>query len=57
MYYSMSCSCKCKLNTSLCNNKQCLNNDKCKCEWKKLIGKGRCDDGLILESWYMWMWA
>ena len=49
----MSCSCKCKLNTSLCNNKQCLNNDKCKCEWKELIGKGRCDDGLILESCYM----
>ena len=24
-----TCKCKCRLNTSVCNNKQCWNNDKC----------------------------
>ena len=37
-------TCKCK---SICNNKQCWNNDKCRCECKELIDKGICDKGFI----------
>ena len=32
---------------SACNNKQRLNKDKCRCECKELIDKGRCDNGFI----------
>ena len=39
--------CKCRLDGSVCNNKQCWNNDKCKCECKELIDKGVCDKGFI----------
>ena len=35
--------CKC------CNDKQRLNSDKCRCECKDLIDKGRCDDGFIWD--------
>ena len=33
--------CKCRLDSSVCNNKKCWNDDKCRCEWEKLIHK-RC---------------
>ena len=39
--------CKCRLDASVCNNKQRWNNDKCRCECKELIEKGRCDKGFI----------
>ena len=39
--------CKCRLDTSVCNDKQRLNNDKCRCECKELISKGKCDDGFL----------
>ena len=39
--------CKCRLDASVCNNKQHWNEDKCRCECKKLIDKGVCDKGLI----------
>ena len=42
-----TCKCKCRLDTSVCNNKQRWNNDKCKCEWKELIDKGICGKGFI----------
>ena len=29
------CQCKCKLEASVCNNKQLWNNDKCRCECKE----------------------
>ena len=29
-----NCKCECRLDTSVCNNKQRWNNDKCKCETK-----------------------
>ena len=29
-----TCGCKCRLDTSVCNNKQRWNNDKCRCEAK-----------------------
>ena len=31
---------KCRLDASVCNDKQRWNNDKCRCERKKLIDKG-----------------
>ena len=40
-----SCKCKCRLDASVCTNKQCWNNDKCKCECKELVDKG--DKGFI----------
>ena len=42
-----TCKYKCRLNASVCNNKQCWNNDKCRCESKQLIDKGMCDKGFI----------
>ena len=38
-----TCKCKCRLDTSVFNNKKRWNNDKCRCEYKELIGNGRCD--------------
>ena len=32
---------------SVCNNKQCWNDDKCRCECKELIDKGVWDKGSI----------
>ena len=42
-----TCTCKCRFDVSIYNNKQQWNNDKCRCEWKELVNKGRCDDGFI----------
>ena len=42
-----TCKCKCRLDASICNNKQRWNDDKCKCECKELIDKGTCDKGFI----------
>ena len=42
-----TCKCKCRLDASVCNNKQRWNNDKCRCECKELIDKGVCDKGFI----------
>ena len=39
--------CRCRLDASICNNKQRWNDDKCRCECKELIGKGVCDKGFI----------
>ena len=39
--------CKCRLDISVCNNKQRWNNDKCRCECKEVIDNGRCDKGFI----------
>ena len=36
---------KCRLDASVCNNKQRWNNGKCQCECKELIDKGICDSG------------
>ena len=40
-----TCKCKCRLDASVCNNKQRLNDDKYRCECKELIDKGVCDKG------------
>ena len=41
----MKVKCECRLDVSVCNNKQRWNNDKCRCECKELIDKGVCDKG------------
>ena len=40
-----TCKCKCRLDASVCNNKQRWNEDKCRYESKELINKGICDKG------------
>ena len=42
-----TCKCKCRLDASVCNNKQRWDNEKCRCECKELIDKGICDKGFI----------
>ena len=44
-----TCKCKCRLDASVCNNKQRWNKDKCWCECKELIDKGMCDKGFIWD--------
>ena len=47
-----TCKCKCRLDASVCKNKQRWNNDKCRCECKELINKGICDKGFIWNPYY-----
>ena len=42
-----TCNCKCRLDASICNNKQRYKDNKCRCECKQLIDKGMCDKGFI----------
>ena len=42
-----TCKCKCRLDASICNNKQRWNDDKCICGCKESIDKGTCDKGVI----------
>ena len=42
-----TCKYKCRIDASICNNKQRWNDDKCRCEFKESIGKGMCDKGFI----------
>ena len=44
-----TCKCKCRLDASVCNNKQRWNNDKCQCECKELIDKGISNGGEYLD--------
>ena len=39
--------CKCRLDASVCNNKQRWNEDKRRCECKELFGKGVYDKGFM----------
>ena len=43
-----TCKCKCRLDSSVCNNRQRLNDDKSKREYKELIDKGVCN------KWSIW---
>ena len=45
-----TCKFKCKLDANVCNNKQRCNKDKCRCECKELIDKGRRDKRFV---WYL----
>ena len=42
-----TCKCECRLDASVCNNKQHWNDDKWWCECKELIDKYVCDKGFI----------
>ena len=42
-----TCNCKCRLDVSVCNNKEHWNKDKRRCECKKLIDKERWDERFI----------
>ena len=43
-----TCKCKCRLDTSVCNNKQRWNEDKCRYEFREgLSDKERCDKVFI----------
>ena len=42
-----TCKYKSRLDESVCKNKQGWNEDKFRCECKKLIDKGSCDKGFI----------
>ena len=42
-----TCKRKCRLDASVCNNKQRQNDDKCRCECKELIDIGVYDKGFI----------
>ena len=45
MKWHETCKWKCRIDASICNNKQRWNEDKCRCESKKLTDKGLCDKG------------
>ena len=47
MSWHETCTCKCRLDENVCNDKQHWNTDKCRSECKELINKGRCDKGFI----------
>ena len=42
-----TCKCRCRLDASICNNKQRRNDGKCRCECKELIDTGMFDKGFI----------
>ena len=42
-----TCKCKCRLDASVYDNKQCWDRDKYRCKFEKLIGKGICDNRCI----------
>ena len=43
-----TCKCKCRVVSSVCNNRQRWNEDKCRCECREeLIEKGTCNKGFI----------
>ena len=42
-----TCTCKCRLDPSVCNNKQRWKNDKCRFECKEFIDNGKCNNGFI----------
>ena len=42
-----TCKCKCRLDSSVCNNNQHWNEDKCRCECKELTDKGVCNKKFI----------
>ena len=50
MKWHETCKCECRLDGSVCNNKQGWNDDKCRCECEELIDKGVCNKGHIWNS-------
>ena len=60
-----TCTCKCKLDASLCNDRQQWNSDRCRCECKELIDKLDVMVGLygilvhvnvnVINMWCWWI--
>ena len=44
-------TCECKFGANVYNNKQCWNEDKCRCECKELVDKGACAKGSIWNQY------
>ena len=44
-----TCNCKCRLDASVCNNKQRWNKNKCRCQCKELIDDERWDKGFVWD--------
>ena len=44
-----TCKCQCRLDASVCKNKQRWSDDKCRCECNELIDKGVYDKGFIWD--------
>ena len=42
-----NCTCKCRLDASVSNDKQRWNNNECDVNVKKWVAKGKCDDGFL----------
>ena len=47
MKWHKTCKCTCRLDASVCSNKQRWNEEKCRCECKELIDKEIYDRGFI----------
>ena len=47
-----ACRCKCRLDSSVCNNKRRLNDDKYRSECKELIDKGISDNRFMCDPSY-----
>ena len=47
MIWHETCKCICRLTASVCNNRQRINEDTCRCGCKELIDKGICNKGFI----------
>ena len=47
VFWHETCTCQCRLDASIFHDNQRWKNDKCRCKYKELIGKGRCDDRFI----------
>ena len=47
MASNQTCKFDCKFVANVCNNKQCWNKNKCRCECKELMDKGVCDKEYI----------
>ena len=41
------CKCKCRLDASIFNNKQRCSDNKCRCQCKEMIDKGKCDKEFV----------
>ena len=47
--WNETCKCKCRLDASVCNNKQRCNKNECRCECKEYFDKRRCGEGFIVN--------
>ena len=45
--WNKTCKCKCRSNSSVCNNKRRRNEDKFRCQCRELVDQKGCDKGFI----------